>query len=639
MKYPHLFAPGKIGNIEVKNRYVMTAMGTRSADENGDPSPKTLAYYSARAKGGVGLIVTGAVQVERSLRNAGGSCLANRDERIPGLKALADAVHAQGAKIVMQLVHPGARNPMPGPIPTPSGIAAFPNQTAREMTQQEIRDMIEDFTSAALRVKQAGFDGVEFHGAHNYLIHNFLSPHFNHRTDAYGGSFENRFRFLKEIYEGAREKVGPDFPILVRISADEYLPDGHHLDEGIKVAMELEKLGVAAVDVSVGGASNGRSHTIEPMSYPEGWRKHLALAVKKMVRVPVIATTVIRHPAYAETLLAEGYMDFVGCGRNNLADPEWMKKAMEGREVDIRHCISCCRCIEGLAEGSIGCSVNPLCGREWEEGPLTADGAGKTALVVGGGPAGLEAARTLAERGFAVTLFEKTDHLGGQMHLASHVPYKEKMLWFVDWQRDQLAKLGVQVKLNTAPAARDLLDKNPDVVIDATGAEPIRPASIPGVDLPLVKTPVDVLTGSFLPKGKHIAVIGSGLTGLETAEVLAANGNMVKVLEMAETIAPGGSAINTGEATRRLYLDNVVLQTNRKLTKIEDDRIYFADGKTGEDYVMPVDAVVLSLGVKSTASLEKELAGKCRVLTVGDAHTPSRIKEAVLAGHLAAIEA
>ncbi|MBQ4649792.1 MAG: FAD-dependent oxidoreductase [Firmicutes bacterium] len=637
MKYPNLLSPAKLGPIETKNRFVMTAMATGTAAADGSPTDTTVAYYRERAKG-VGLIITGGVQIGRHTPAGKGYCFMNSDSYIEAYRRLTDAVHAEGTPIILQIVHPGPRSHVPGPAATPSGIPAFPHQQAYELSKDEIHELIEDFINAARRAKEAGFDGVEFHGAHNYLIHSFLSPHFNQRTDEYGGSFENRFRFLKEIFEGAREVVGPDFPLLARISADEYLPDGHSLDDGIRIAQELEKLGAVAIDLSVGGASNGRSHTIEPMTYAEGWRKHLAKAVKKMVNIPVFATTVIRHPEYAEQLLADGYMDLVASGRSTLADPYWVQKTAEGREAEIRNCISCCRCIESFAEGQVVCSINPQCVPAPEK-EIVKDGNGRKAVVAGGGPAGLEAARVLGERGFSVTLFEKRACLGGQMEYASHVPYKDKMLWFIDWQARELERLGVEVKLGTAPSAEDILALNPEVVIDATGAVPIVPASIPGTDLPNVKTPVDVLTGAYLPTDKHIAVIGSGLTGLETAEVLAAMGNMVKVLEMAGTIAPGGSGINAGEAKRRLNLDNVVLQTDRQLTKIEEDRIYVTNTVTGDEYVLPVDAVILSLGVKSQATLEKELEGKCRVITVGDAAKPGRIQQATETGFWAAMKA
>lgn len=643
MDYPTLFSPMKIGAMQVKNRIVMTAMGTRTAAEDGTPAARCLAYFEERAKNDVGLIITGMACANYQHGNAGpGQLRLDNDGVIPGMQKLTEMAHSHGAKIVAQVAHPGARSNTAvtggAPILTPSGIPAWPGapgQEARAMTREEILGLAEDFGAAAKRARQAGFDGVEFHAAHNYLLSNFLSPHFNRREDEYGGSLENRFRFLGHIIAAARAAAGENFPILVRISAEEYLPDGLHLDEALQVAVLLEKAGAAAIDVSVGGAVNGRSHTIEPTSYPQGWRRAHAKAIKQLVTVPVIATTVIRQPAYAEVLLREGYMDFVGSGRNFLADPAWAKKAAAGKDADIRPCISCCRCIEGTGMPHIGCSINPECGWELEFAAPPARADGKTAAVVGAGPAGMEAAAVLAQRGYAVTVYEENPVAGGQVQLATAIATKrEKMQNYIDWQARRLVALGVDVRFGTKATAEVLATQKPDVVVDAAGAVPIVPAALPGSGLPHVKTPVDVLRGTWAPEGQFIVLVGSGLTGLETAEVLVDAGNMVLVLEMADTVAPGGSAINTGEAMRRLNLANVVVLTSRRLTEIQEGRVLCEDTQTGAKFTIPCDGVVLSLGVAASPALGEDAAA----VPAGDAACPARILEATAGGYRVARE-
>ncbi len=637
-EYSTLFSPISIGNMEVKNRIVMTAMGTKTSNTNGSPSQQDIAYFEERAKADVGLIITGLTSVTREGAQSGsGMMLIDEDYIIEPMKKLVDAVHSHGAKIVLQAAHQGARKFSTDgtDILTPSGIAAFPGapgQQTRAMTEAEVETFIDCFAAAALRVKQAGFDGIEFHGAHNYLIANFLSSHFNKRTDKYGGSIENRFRFLGEIIARSKALVGEDFPILVRISAEEYLNDGLHLDEALLMVQMMEKAGVAAIDISVGGAANGRSHTIEPTSYEQGWRRHFAKAAKALVNVPVIATTVIRSPSYAQWLIEQGFMDMAGSGRNFLADPLWAQKAKAGQEQNIRPCISCCRCIEGLATGSIACSVNPECGRESAvQKPATV--SGKKAAVVGAGAAGMQAAIVLAQRGYSVKVYEVRSVAGGQMQLATAIPIKAPMQTFVNWQLRQLKALSVEVLFGQTVTADMLAAQQVDVIIDATGAVPLVPSGIQGSSLPNVKTPVDLLNGSWNPTGESIILVGSGLTGLETAELLVAKGNMVRVLEMANTVAPGSSPINTGEAVRNLTMENVVLQTQRKLLEIQSDRVVCEDVTSGQKFELPCDSVVLSLGVVSAPGLSQDMCGSAKLVKAGDAAAPARIMEATLSGY------
>ena len=644
MGYEHLFSKGKIGGLELKNRMVMTAMGSHLENGDGTVSEGTLAFYEQRAKGGVGLIITGITRVNEDHGRAGNQICASRDEHIPGLRKLAERVHQYGTKIFLQLHHPGVIGSCAAiggkSLASPSGIAsAIVQQPARALSREEIHSLVEDFGKAAARAKEAGIDGVELHGAHNYLINEFLSPYFNRRTDEYGGSFENRFRFLKEIVESVRKHAGNDFPLVVRMSADEYLKGGYHLEEGVRIAKALDELGVDAIDVTVGGTENNRSMQVDTIVFDQGWRKHLAKAVKQVVHCPVIAVTVIREPAFADQLIQDGIVDFTGSGRSFLADPQWVEKAAQGKEEEIRKCISCLRCIDTVrAGGSICCSVNPVCGKEAEEKTLEKNGAGRLVVVAGGGPAGLEAAAVLAQREFRVVLLEKTAHLGGQVYLASNVPHKGKMQWLMDYQEQRLKKLGVEIRKNTPATAEEIERLNPYAVIDATGSSPLRPQSIPGVDGPNVLTPVEILSGAFIPEHCSVAIIGSGLTGLETAEVLTLHENAVTIIEMAETVAPGANQIIVNDILRRIDVDNAVVLTGRKLTKITENAVCYEE-LTGEAYELPVDYVVLSMGVKSNKDVAEALKDKGIVVkAVGDAAVTSRIFEAVCSGHKAAME-
>lgn len=646
MPYPLLFSPEKIGSLELSNRLVMTAMGCGLANEDGTLTDRFISYYEERAKGGVGLIVTEVacvnpvhgVRAERQM-------YVTDDAQLPMLKKLADAIHRYDTKIFVQLLHPGVNTTCAvnggGPLVSPSGIASkFMRQQAREITHEEIRELIKQYADGAMRVKKAGLDGVEIQIGHHYLLHEFLSPYFNKRTDEYGGSFENRTRLIREIIQAVRKTVGEDFPVVVRLSAEDYMGDeSYHLEESIKVAQMLEKLDVNALSVTAGGIENGKSHSLEPTSYKQGWRKHLAIAIKRMVNIPIISTTVIRDPIYAETLLEEGAVDFIGMGRSFLADPFWAQKVRNGKPEQIRKCISCLRCIDNIkSEKPIICSINPTCGNEIDVPQIARDGAGRLAVVVGGGVAGMEAARILAYRKYKVVLFEKTAHLGGQVYLASNVPGKDKMGWLVDYLSADLVAHGVEIRLNTEAGIVELQDMKPHVIIDSTGASAWKPDDIPGIDAPCVLTPVEILSGSAIPKNKSVVIAGSGLTGLETAELLIEHGNYMTIIEMADQIAPGASKVNVNDILQRLAVHDVVIICNRKLTKIEQDRIHYEDTRSGEEYVFPMDYLVLSLGARSNGNIHKELADSgMNILCIGDAAIPSRIHEAISSGYNAAI--
>lgn len=437
--YEKLFSPGAIGTLTIPNRIVMTAASASLSQPDGTMTEDMLAYYEARAKGGVGLIITEMVCVDeargvlfpRELNAA-------REDKIPAFRALTERVHPYGTKIFAQLFHPGANadpklNPHL-PLVSASDGRGKKRGTAQAATREDIQEIVQKFGQAARRIKESGMDGVEVHAAHHYFLHSFLSPVTNHRTDEYGGSLENRTRILREVVEAIRAACGRDFPLMFRISLEEYIGrEGYHADTGIQICQMLASWGVDAINVTASGTDSKLSQSVEPMYYPQGWRKHLPKAVKRTVPLPVVSVALIRDPAYGEKLLEEGVLDFVASARSHLADPDWGNKARQGREEEILPCISCMACFGKYEQaGHITCAVNPETGYEAQLPPLPRDGEGRLVVVLGGGPAGLEGAWVAARRGFRVVLFEKAPQLGGQLLLAAGTPRKEKIQWLLD---------------------------------------------------------------------------------------------------------------------------------------------------------------------------------------------------------------
>lgn len=647
MPYPTLFSPASINQLTLKNRLVMTPMGCSLANTDGTITDEFIAYYAERAKGGAALIYTevACVNSEHGRRSSRQIWLTD-ESQLPMLQKLTQTIHQYGCAIFPQLLHPGviSTNAANGgrPLPGPSGITSkFLKQEARAFEHDELKGLVQDFVRAAVLAKKAGFDGVEIHAAHHYLLHEFLSPYFNKRTDEYGGSFENRCRLLLEIVDAVRAAVGRAYPISVRVSAEDYMGDeSYHLDENLKLCQLLEQHTVDVISVSVGGTENGRSHSLEPITYPQGWRRHLVKAIRTMVNIPVISTTVIRDPDYAESLLNEGYLDFVGMGRSFLADPEWPAKAAAGHPEDIRKCISCLRCIDSIkAGGTILCSVNPECGAEYAKKELVQNGDGRLCVIVGGGVAGMECARILAQRKFRVCLYEKEGHLGGQVYLAAQAPKKDKMQWFIDYEETQLRKLEVDICLNHAVTPEEILKLRPYLVVDATGSEPYLPP-VEGIDGPLLTTPVEILSGKCQLTNQSVVLFGTGLTSLETAEYLTARGNMVTIIGESSRIASGGgSSVVIGEILRSLQQDNAVIMTGRKLLKIGTDRVVYQKVDTGEIFELPCDKAVMCKGVRSCGKIAAALQGRHpNVRVIGDAAKVGRIQEDVLAGYQLAME-
>lgn len=646
-----LFTPIKIGNLEIKNRIVNEPMGTAYSNIKGECTPQEIAYYVERAKGGIGLILTECMSVvpggPTGMRGGGNPRQPNigTDAAIDELKKLADAVHAEGAPIMVEIYHSGNQGD-PGSEPdgftiSPSGQESMlTHAPTREMTVDEIKWIIQCFVDATVRANKAGIDGVEIHCAHGYLLNTFLSPYSNHRTDEYGGSTENRCRIVKEIMEGIRA-VLPDYPVIVRYSADEYLREtpagdvGITLEEGVAIAKELEKYGIDALDVSA-GTYETMNWAWEPVGFQQGWKIANAKAVKEAVNIPVIACSVLRDPAYCEMVLEQGYTDMVGSARQFLADPYWPIKAKEGRVNEIRRCISCLNCMESLMGTGVTCSINPRSGHEAELEKPKKDGDGRKVVVVGAGPAGMEAAHCLAERGFTPVILEAKATTGGQLNFADKAPMKDRIDNLMGFQRVFAEKHGIEIKLDTPATVEAIQAEEPYAVIWAAGATPVKPGSIPGVDLDCVVTPPEVLSSDVQIFGKKVVVVGSGMTGIETAEYLAEKGNKVDVYEMLPDIGPGMHFQTLIDVLGRLMPTGAGLFPNHKLVEIREGEADFEQVETGEKVTAEFDYLVLSLGTRGIPVPEDIAAAFPEIIAVGDAEKAGRIQHATYTGYMAA---
>ncbi len=534
-KYPHLFAPIRIGNFEAPNRVCHVPTDISSANPDGSVNQRVITYHEQVAKGGCGFIIVGASTPDKKTGRPTVTCLAvDEDPLIPGLAQLAEAMHRHGAKCAVQIQHPGRQAAWPrkdlisatdmvADIPASAGHevvyaqAEAKGKSIRAMTVEEIYDLIEKFAEGAWRLQAAGFDAVELHGAHGYLIAQFMSPYVNKRNDRFGGSFAGRMRFPLEIIHAIRYKCGPDFPIGIRYSGEEYIEGGRVLEESVRAAKLFEEHGVAFLDISA-GIFEVPGPTMDPMYYPQGWNTYTAEAIKKQVKIPVITSHTLRDPDYCERIIAEGRTDLVGLSRQMVADPYWANKARAGKKEEIRRCVSClvgCWQESLMIKREMRCAINPAVG---DERFIHLQPAQKklNVAVVGGGPAGMEAARIATLRGHQATIFEKSGELGGAILYCCTVHGKTKMRWYADWIRRRIAAQGVQVKLGSEPKPEEL--KGYDVVLVATGGSVARP-DIPGIGSPRVCTFEDVLrckmkNCEYWPKGGKEAPVEVGGTVL-----------------------------------------------------------------------------------------------------------------------------
>lgn len=633
--FPKLFSPVRIGGLEIRNRVVMTAMGVNLASAGGGVNDDIIAFYEARARGGIGLVVSGLCRVMDGSGAAEPCQLAARNPGdVQGIARLMDTVHKYGARMFIQLQHPGrqASFSVGGEQPVSSSAVVSPitGETPRALTVPEIRKIQDAFVKGARLAQMAGVDGIELHGAHGYLINSFLSPYLNRRDDDYGGNFENRLRFLTEIIAGIRSVCGKTLPLGVRLSAEEFLGDlGIELAASCMIAAELEKAGINFIDISSTIPDSPKfTACIEPGTVEQGWKKYMAAEIKKHVKIPVIAVANIKEPAVAEAILEEGCCDLVGVARGHLADPEWCKKAKAGKTETIRKCIGCLVCFDEIEHARhVKCSVNPVTGREREFASPAPDGAGRTVAVVGGGPAGLTAALVLRRRSFRVVLFERSLRLGGTLNVADKGFARDKITRFVDSMIAQVEESGVELRLGEEGTVEKVRALSPCGVFIACGARPFIPP-VPGIAGKNVVIAEDVLAAKAQVKGECV-IIGTGMTGLETAEVLMLAGHKTSLVDMLPEIGAGANIIVILDIKERMACYQPVCLPSHRLLKITTGGVELECMERRESVFLPADTVILAMGVRpDTEVVERFKTAFPEALVMGDAVRGGRIVDA-----------
>ncbi len=654
-----LFSPQRIGALEVKNRIVIPAMHL-GYTVNGAVNDQLIRFYQERAKGGAGLIIVGGAHVHPSGMGGLNFLGIDDDSCVPGLKRLNDAMQAAGAKTAIQLFHAGryAYSLLTGEKPVSASEVPYraSGDTPKALTVEEIKQIVTQFKDAARRAKEADYDAVELSGATGYLISQFLSPFTNQRTDEYGGSFQNRLRFAQEIIQAIKQELGQDYPIIFRLSFDDYVKGGNSLQDAKKIAKELEIAGVDALDMQVGWHES-RVPTID-MKVPRAAFAYLSKEVKKEVTVPVMVTNMINSPVTADEIIQNGTADFICLGRPLIADPELPVKALEGRLSEIRPCIACNQgCFDSVLKGAaVACMVNPMAGRE-DELEIKKSETPKNVMVIGSGPGGLEAARVLAERGHKVNLFEKENQLGGQLNLCHLPPGRKEFVSLIEYLTGEVKRLGIKIDSGVEVTSEMLTDIKPDAVVLASGSTKSVPP-IKGIDLPHVTDAETVLKGEA-DLGPKTVVIGGGAVGCETALYIAEKGTMPPatafflmengVLELEEALkyTKEGRSVTIIEMLAKVGADfggshrwvnkqnlnkhHIGRLVNAKCLEITEKGVVISE--SDQEQTIEADTVVLATGYQPRNGLYKQLEGKIpEVLMVGDANGPRTCMEAIYEG-------
>lgn len=652
-RYPHIFEPFRCKNLELNNRIVMMPMGTNYGEQNGEMSFLHIHYYEMRARGGTGMIIMENVCVDYPSGSNGTTQLRiDQDNYIPRLFLFCERIHRQGSKATVQLNHAGASAMKSRTGMQPVSASDIPSKEGGEIPRPLLKEEMEviaaKYAEAAKRAVTAGFDAVEIHCGHSYLISQFLSPTTNHRTDEFGGSPENRARFPRMIVEAVRKAVGPNYPIILRISADELVEGGNSLED----TLELMHYFAKEADIfSVSCGLNGSiQYQIDSNFRPDGWRSYMAQAVREAFHKPVIAMGNMRDPRVVEELLAKGAADLIGMGRGLIADPDWVHKVQRGQEEMLRKCISCNVGCAGNRIGTnrpIRCTVNPCINRE-EDYAKRKVTKSCNVVVIGGGTAGLEAACTAAEVGCQVFLFEKEKELGGLARYISQIPDKWRMMDFVTYLKNRAAKLKNLYCLTGQAATVESIAKfHPDVIVNATGSSPLLPP-IPGLSECLADTDsrvgainnmIDaVVAGEYNGKtdGRKVVVVGGGAVGLDVVEYFAPRGAECSIVEMMPVIGRDLDPVSKS-AMKELFAKHQVRQyTETKLLKIKKNA--FLVEKDGCELELPFDYGFVCLGMRAYSPLLQDLKQafdpeETEIYNIGDSVRARRIIDGVQEGH------
>ena len=631
-----LFQPLTIGRgmrqLTLKNRMVMAPMVTCFADSHGEVTQRLVDYHVERAKGGVGAIVVEAMDIDDQM-------LFHRlgifhDRFITELEYLATRIKENGAAAIAQINQTGIRGNLPGPD---------------DLTQAKIQELIEAFGKAADRVKRAGFDGVMIHGAHGYLISSFLSPLTNHRKDQYGGSREKRAKLAVEVIQTVRRGVGEGFPIFFRMNGDDFLPGGIKVEDARVTASLAEQAGVDVISIAGGvgivahdlslGDNKSYFQMIMPMYIPRGCRVELAAQIKKKIHVPLSVVGRINDPYLARDIIAGKKADLVDLGRQLLADPYFPQKIAEGKMEDIRQCIACnyCHGKRMRAIKHVHCALNPITGREAELRNIQPAAESRQVMVIGGGIAGMEAATWLAKRNHRVSLYEKSNQLGGQILLAALPPNKEEINTFAEYLLRQVKKLGVDIHLNQEVSPEFVLRQKPDGIVVATGGRQIQPPF--PIDPQMTCLPAwKVLSNERRKLGEPVVVLGGGFVAAEISEYICAQGlaQDLTIVEMREAVAFDQEPSFRQMLVERLQNFGVKIIPHFLIKEVTHGEVIGQNLENNRTLKVKADTVLVALGTESTAFPEEDLkkAG-IKVLVIGDAKEPHGIAEAVRDGFLA----